>query len=246
MQNLSLKNWFVSTLILEACLSLLFWQPVAAQNIFTVANIDDAGPGSLRQAIIDANATPNASATLPDRIEFSIAGSGPHLIQPLAALPTMTDPVIIDGTTEPDFAGAPVIVLNGSQDVTFSDALTITAGNSTVQGLTIERFGGGAIGIVLRNNGGNVIKGNHILNNRGGVLIDGAANNTIGGTTPDTRNVISGHGSEGILILGGSATGNLVQGNFIGTDVAGVSALPNFHGIFIADAPNNTIGGDHA
>ena len=129
--------------------------------------------------------------------------------------------------------------------------MTITAGSSTVRGLVINRFGGN--GIEITSNGGNIIEGNFIgtdvtgsvaLGNAfDGVPITGAPGNTIGGTLAGTRNVISGNTWSGVGISSG-ATGNLVQGNFIGTDVNGTTALGNGnHGIEIADAPNNTIGG---
>ena len=69
---------------------------VRAQSTFTVTNTNYSGPGSLRQAILDANASPSS-----DAIAFSIPGLGPHTIQPLSALPTITDPVTIDGYTQP-------------------------------------------------------------------------------------------------------------------------------------------------
>jgi len=49
-----------------------------------------------------------------DTIAFNIPGIGPHTIQPTSGLPTITEPVIIDGTTEPDFAGTPIIEIDGS------------------------------------------------------------------------------------------------------------------------------------
>src|SRR4051812_40493823 len=61
---------------------------------FTVTNVDDGGIGSLRQAIIDANATPNGNT--PDQIGFAIAGASVHTIEPLTELPDITDPVVID------------------------------------------------------------------------------------------------------------------------------------------------------
>src|SRR6266542_7047742 len=93
---------------------------------FTVINTNDSGPGSLRQAILGANATSGL-----DTIAFSI-GSGLQTIAPLSALPTITDPVIIDGTTQPGYAGAPLIELNGANAGSGADGLSITAGNSTV------------------------------------------------------------------------------------------------------------------
>src|SRR5689334_6296695 len=52
---------------------------------------------SLRQAILDSN----ASVGVPDTITFNIAGAGPHTLSLLSALPNITDPVIIDGLTQP-------------------------------------------------------------------------------------------------------------------------------------------------
>src|SRR5205823_4463290 len=66
---------------------------------FTVTNTNDSGPGSLRQAILDADDTPNVGNDR-DRIEFVIAGTGVHSIQPLTALPDITEAVIIDGYTQ--------------------------------------------------------------------------------------------------------------------------------------------------
>src|SRR5947209_321498 len=72
-------------------------------NTYTVTNINDSGSGSFRQAILDANAHANSlnPGSAPDDIAFSISGSGVHTITPLSAFPTVTDPVIIDGYTQP-------------------------------------------------------------------------------------------------------------------------------------------------
>jgi len=77
---------------------------------YSVLNINDAGVGSLRQAIVDSNGSPG-----PDPIAFDIPGAGLHTISPLTPLPSITDGVTIDGTTEPDYAGTPVVELSGSQ-----------------------------------------------------------------------------------------------------------------------------------
>ncbi len=70
---------------------------VANAANYTVANTNDSGPGSLRQAVIDANATPS----VVDTITFAIPGSGPHTITLTSALPDLTDPCLtIDGTTQ--------------------------------------------------------------------------------------------------------------------------------------------------
>ena len=84
-----------------------------------------------------------------------------------------------------------------------------------------------------------------IGNNLEGVRIsDGASNNVIGGPTEASRNIISGNGRNGIFITQTETTGNLLLGNFIGTDVSGTIALGNFEsGVYIKDAVSNTIGG---
>ena len=80
-----------------------------------------------------------------------------------------------------------------------------------------------------------------------GVFFDGAGSGTIGGTTAGARNVISGNDSAGIVLSGVTATGNQVQGNYIGTAGDGVTALKNgYYGIMLSNAPANTIGGTAA
>ena len=80
-----------------------------------------------------------------------------------------------------------------------------------------------------------------------GVRIDGAANNMVGGTTAAARNIISGNDQRGVTIEDAGATGNKVMGNYIGTDKNGTADLGNFaSGVFIGDAPDNTVGGTTA
>lgn len=238
---------------------LIFAAPCLSAATFTVNSTEDtpdaaAGDGlcstsnghcTLRAAIQEANALPGL-----DTIAFAI-GSGPQSISLKSALPTITDPVIIDGTTQPGYAAAPLIELNGAGAKGQANGLEVTAGNSTVQGLVINRFG--ANGILL-SSGGNVVAGNYIgiditgktamANAKNGIEADGP-NNIIGGTTSAARNVISGNlGTGGILISGKIASGNIVQGNYIGTDVTGTVAIPNDgRGIAIQGAPHNLIGG---
>ncbi len=210
---------------------------------FPVINTNDSGAGSLRQAIINANG--NAGL---DMITFAI-GSGPQTITPLSILPNITDAVVIDGTTQPGFAGAPIIELNGSSAGAGASGLVISAGNSTVRGLVINRFN--VNGIEIQIGGNNVIERNYIgINNSGvapngdsGVLVDGTSGNTIGGTTSATRNVISGNSFAGVNISGG-ASNTLVLGNFIGTGPTGFELLGNTIGVVVNNSQNNSIGGN--
>ena len=104
---------------------------------------------------------------------------------------------------------------------------------------------------------GNVIAGNYIgtdsegelaIPNSFGVQLS-ADNNRVGGDSPAERNVISGNTNGGVIIVGepdNAATGNVVSGNFIGTEKDGKAAIPNdAAGVLLW--PNtiaNVIGGD--
>jgi hypothetical protein len=230
-----------------ASLSMELRSHANAALTFTVINTDDAGPGSLRQAIIDANA--NAG---PDVISFSIA-SGPQRIVLTSQLPTITDPLTIDGTTQPGFAGVPLIEIQPNGQV-IGDGFTITGGNSVLRGLVLNNFRGHAI--TIETGGTNVIEGNYVgtdatgavaaANLQHGVFILSSNNNRVGGLTTAARNVISGNFGNGVHMALG-ASNNLVQGNYIGVNAAGTAALPNESGIvFFNNAPNNTIGGSTA
>ncbi len=209
-----------------------------------VSNTNDSGAGSLRQAILDANA-----ASGRDTIVFQIPGSGAHTLTPLSALPPITDPIAIDGTTQPGFTLQPVIELNGASAGN-NAGLRLLAGNSTIRGLVINRFG--ADGIRIEGPGTNFIQGNFIGtdvtgsvsrgNGQNGVLVNGSSGNVIGGTNTAGRNVISANGDTGVYLLNGG--GNVVQGNFIGTTVAGTTDLGNTNnGIAVYNASGNLIGG---
>jgi len=213
-------------------------------SVFTVTNTNDSGTGSLRQAILDANGNPGL-----DTIVFNIARGGMQTIAPTSPLPEITDSVVIDGTTQPGFAGLPLIVLDGASAGSQASGLVISAGDSTVRGLVIGRFS--LDGIQLRDRGGDAVFGNLIGidaagtallgNNRWGVN-DNSAGNTIGGTQPGDGNVISGNRLAGIYILYGDHS--VVQGNFIGTDVNGTSALGRqVEGVSATVGMDVTIGG---
>src|ERR1044071_5633282 len=95
-----LTSFLTSALLLPLVLAGLLWVAPEARRVraagFVVTNTNDSGAGSLRQAIIDANATSG-----PDDITFNIPGSGVHTIKPATPLPVVTDPVFIDGFTQP-------------------------------------------------------------------------------------------------------------------------------------------------
>jgi hypothetical protein len=213
---------------------------------YTVANTNDSGAGSLRQAILDANA--NAGS---DAISFNIGGGGLQTITLSSALPDITDVVDIDGTTQAGFAAAPIVELNGSSAGASANGLSLSAGasGSSVRGLILHGFQGAGISIFSASN--ITIAGNYvgadatgavgIGNRKSGIVIDGGTNITIGGTGASDRNVIVGNSENGIRIASG--TGNTIAGNHIGLNAAGTAALGNgWNGVHVSDN-SNTIGG---
>jgi hypothetical protein len=101
---------------------------------------------------------------------------------------------------------------------------------------------------VLGNLIGLVAAGDKPLPNARGVWIGGGASgNTIGSATPAARNIIAGSQLDGVLIEDPGTTGNVVQGNYIGTDMAGTHAVANRDGVgIVSGASGNTIGGSAA
>lgn len=215
---------------------------------FVVTNVDDGGPGSLRQAILDANANPGA-----DSINFNI--SGPSLrIQPVLGLPDITDTVVIDGSTQPGFSGTPVVELNGNKSAV--RALFVNAPGSTIRSLVINGFSIDAIIIGAAGSGSHVegcyigtdVTGQHVIPNGGAGVSVFSSNNVIGGSTLSARNVISGNFGPGVQVelfccMGGnnSISGNVIQGNYIGVTAQGDKALANQReGVLITTAASDT------
>jgi hypothetical protein len=239
-----------------------------------IVNANDSGQGSLRRVLNYANAMSNTGLAQSglrvgiDHAVFMLADgtaragltasyasqftSGVATIALLSSFPTISDPIVLDATRQPGYAGVPVIELNGDGAGGGVSGLTITAGSSTVRGLVINRFT--VDGISLSTGGNNTVAGNYVGTNAAGTAVSANTNagikvstsgNIIGGTTAAARNVISGNTSTGLTIDGG--TGNLVQGNYIGTNAAATAVLANGStGVYLLNAANNTIGGTTA
>ena len=207
-------------------------------NTYLVTSTADALAGTLRQAILDANAHPGA-----DTIKFSIGGGGMQSIAPLSPLPTLTQKVTIDGTTQPGWVGDPLINLDGS-NAGNAAGLTVNADGCKIKGLVVHDFF--SVGGISLDSNNNVVSGDLLKFDTFGVEIaEGVSGNLIGGTTVHARNVISGN-VIGVHIHNGS-TGNVVEGNYIGTTPDGLGAFANNTGIQIDEAAgNNTVGGTAA
>ena len=282
---------------------------VGLSSTIVVTNTATSGPGSFQQAILTANTNPGL-----DTIVFQISGTPPFTIAPTASLPAITDPVVIDATTQPGFAGKPVIELNGAATVGLGQVvgLRFSSGASTLRGMAINRFpvqlieldsasntiqgnflgtdvtgtvprgsgigssglyvksagnviggtnsgdgnviaGGNDTGIYLQSANNNFVRGNLIgvaaagttalSNVNNGMVLFSSSGNVIGGATAAAQNIISGNGASGIYLTGIGSTGNLIQGNRIGTDISGSNVLGNVagDGITLISATGNII-----
>ena len=207
-------------------------------------------------------------AVTTQALDSNIVGIDPdyvsswYSIQPTSALPDITDTVIMNGYSQPGSfqntlsLGNDAILkieLDGSL-AGLVDGLVLDTDNSMISGLIINNSGDDGIQI---NSGhtGNTIAGNFIGTDASGTIARGAADdgidlngsgNTIGGTAPATRNLISGNTNDGINAGVLTAASNVVRGNYIGTDRSGSVDLGNGnYGIEIGGS-SNTIGGTAA
>ncbi len=224
-------------------------------SIFTVTNTLDTGIGSLRQEIAAANTAGGGS------IDFDIPFAGVQTITPATALPVITSTVTIDGTTQPGFAGTPLIQIDGSALGGNVNGLELgsAASGSTIKDLIISDFSGNAYGILVNGASNTTIQGNWIgLNatgtaaaaNGAGIQLLNSSNDLIGTNGDGVNdaaegNVISGNTNDGVLIF--QSDSNTVAGNYVGTDPTGVSPIGNgVNGIEVniggASADNNIIG----
>ena len=219
--------------------------------VYTVTNTADSGDGSLRQALLEANA-----ASEPSTIQFQIpasdtgfvdadagidggdASADVFVIRPQSALPSVSNSnhaVTISGRSQAAFGGdtngfGPEIVLDGGALVNPAIGLQLVSNNNQVDGLTINNFG--QRGILIEGDG-NLITGNYIgtdptgrqvARNGTGIFISDASFNTIGGTDPVVRNVIAGN-AVNLRVVGETSNGNVIQGNYIGVDANGTTAV---------------------
>ncbi len=204
-----------------------------APATFTVTTTDDSGAGSLRQAILDANAAVGLDAILfniPNKIIATI-----HVMSPL---PLITSPVLLNGASQPGVIGQPKIEIFGDKVLPLgTDGLVLSghgADGSTINGIAIIGFPGDGLEIngsdfntVTTSTFGVTLQGK-IANGGCGIFLTNANHNTLGGFD-SAGLVVSGNG--GGLRLGGielqGSSDNKILGSKIGTDMAGLKAIPN-------------------
>jgi len=232
-------------------------------QVLTVTHTGDSGPGSLRQALTDANEHAGA-----DTVRFAVpetddgfSEGGIWSIRPYYGLPRITDgPLVIDGFSQAVFMGeetnpfGPEIEINGS-NTGDANGLWIAAPNVEIIGLAVNRFGHSGIVIEGGDNGrisgcyiGTDARGEEAAGNGGsGIYFYGNTRNyridTHNGTFPG--NLISGNAQSGIL-LNQTCFSIVISGNIIGLNRTGEGVLGNtMQGISLAgDCGFNEISGN--
>jgi hypothetical protein len=244
----------------RAALAYLYGPPaVAATNLVTTTA--DAGAGSLRAAIYYATDHPGST------VRFNIPTSDPgysngvfniHLSGQLP--PLVANGMIIDGTTQPGFTSQPLIFVDGSQILpdprNSNTGLLIYSASNQVKSISFSGFNWNGLTLSTPDTTNNVISGcwlgldstgtNGAPNLKQGILIVGGANgNVIGGTNALARNVLSGNKEYGVWISDTNTTGNVVLGNYIGTDPSGTKPVYNWLAglIIVGGAHDNRVGG---
>ena len=192
---------------------------------FTVTSSNDSGSGSLRQAILDANASPGR-----DEIVSSLV----YPITVLSELPAISDAVTISSIHIIGDKAGP------------SNGIIIAADSSAVTGLSVTGFAGD--GIVLRNVRNVIVSLCYASSNGGaGIVVDGGSNNVVGGgrRSPfDPRNgpgnnVASGNRGAGIVV-------NSPWTTIFGNDVGPFLHTGNgSHGVLITGGTGIRVEGNH-
>jgi len=210
------------------------------REAITAANTNIASGGTAGECA--------AGQALPtvDTIAFAIPGGGVHTIGVLTPLPAITQAVVIDGYTQSgssvnNLAVGDNAVLHIQIDGTAmapptADLLDINSDGSTLRGLVISHMAGTSVfvGAASFSNNANTIAGNFFGTDPTGTVFAGGtqvvirvagATNVIGGASPAARNVIVGGGSSNAGAIMISGTSNVMQGNYVGLDSSGISAL---------------------
>lgn len=227
-----------------------------------VTTTSDSGAGSLRQAIIDANANPDFNF-----ITFNIPGSCPRVIGPASDLPAITHGVLIDGWSQPGSVSntrtrgdnaTRCIVLAGGNGRSVGLAFNGTSNDQFwVQGLAFAGFSpgsGNGVALKLTGGNGNLVRGNQFgarLSPGAGslvlapsdtnILLGGFSRSTIGGESPAHRNVIADATRYGVLATSAgffSSADNDIVDNLIGSFALEITPAGNGVGIKIQTSGN--------
>jgi hypothetical protein len=237
---------------------------------FVVTSTADAGPNTLRQAMLDANSSIN-----PATIKFNIATPCPAQIKLTTALPHVTSPITIDGytqagaaiNTDPDASNATLCVLLIPASGALGTALQVPAAGAESASLVVRGLGFGGFGqpVMLLGGSNHVIAGDQFGGSVGGVALAGAAlqpisigvnaggSLIIGGQSIADRNIIGGGGFYGINVQStviSTPDQCRIVNNLIGVAANGITPIPNFTGIGLSGGgctvtSNRIVGNSH-
>lgn len=249
-----MNKWINALIFSGAVLTTSVW----GQQVYTVNSADDADDGRCNSAHCSLREAIGEAKTPGDIIAFDIQPADAIKLE--SALPGINGGVFIDGYSQQDATPAsgssPAIILitiDGSYIPGNADGLVVSKDSVTISGLNISNFSGSGIRVLSNNN---VITGNYIGtdregeadqgNTQHGILLSNADFNTIGGSSPAARNIISGNDDSGIQIE--SSDSNSILGNYIGVNAAGDEALRNApNGINVSqNSSENIIGGNRS
>ncbi len=214
-----------------------------------------AGLCSFRAALQEANARIPSWADSVLNITFNLSGTGTQTLT-VGGVQNIWYPLNIDGFTQPGASANTNNFSNGQNTVPGVElnfdgnpGLSFENGHNTVKGLVINTTQGPALTFMYEDS--NVVQGCFLNIDKTGTSVPSSHNdgiklwksnyNHIGGTAPGDRNLIIG----GVRIQGPDSRYNLVQGNYIGTDITGTIRLDYWAaGVQLQDdAQHNTIGG---
>jgi len=240
----------------------------AAAAILVVTNANDSGPGSLREKLTVANATPGN-----DVINFAIPGTSVQHIHLISPLPPLTDDagVTIDGYTQ--FLASPNTLAAGNNaflkiEIIGTEAgaqaigIDVRSSANVIRGLVVNSFD--RIGIAVQRGVGNRVigcfvgtdpSGSQAAPNRAGILVifngkdpndpAATADTVIGSPSPADRNLVSGNLENGIA-ADFLSSNTVVQNNYVGTNAAGNAALANGSTGVLVTGPGTIVGGPSA
>jgi hypothetical protein len=230
--------------VIAVFISLFFLKPgyVSAAD-FTVTNSNDSGAGSLRQAILDANANPGA-----DQINFAVPGSGIHTTVLATPLPNIIETVVVNGQSQPgticDGASTQVRIAINFNSLIHGLQIDDSAPGTEINGLALygaRAASSGGNGAALRIAGDNSVVRCNFFGTDDGVAVRSSGSGPvgtwsndsawiwqadgvrIGGPNPSDFNLFAG---EAAHATGGTgATNAHIEGNYIGVNIDGSAKL---------------------
>ncbi|MBU1670355.1 MAG: IPT/TIG domain-containing protein [Actinobacteria bacterium] len=194
----------------------------------------DSGPGTLRDAIDQANTNGE-----PDTITFA----SDMTLTPLSGYDLTEDSTVIDATGH-------TVVMDCSTIPTdeANQCIALLSDGNTLRGFRIINMLQGTA-VRISDSGANSVVGCYIGTSDGltpapngrGIVIDGGGNNVIGGINPQDRNLICSSDTEGIRLEGSSS--NVIEGNYVGVGSDGLTDMANTSsGVRVVGGSANTIG----